>query len=158
MGDTARAMSSENVELVKQILPPEIDFVALVREGDVAAVPIDLSRFAEDLEVSFTPGVDSPETTYRGIEGLLEGWEEWLTPWESYDLTTEDYVDAGEHVVVLARIRGRTSRDHVVVEHSPAATMTISDGLVVRMRFYLDRAEALEAAGADPATLHRSGN
>jgi ketosteroid isomerase-like protein len=152
-------MSSANVELVKAILPPEIDFVALVREADpAAAASIDLSLLAEDLEISFVPGVDAAESVFRGIDGMLEGWLEWLTPWETYDLTTEEYIDAGEHVVVLAVIRGRTSRDHVLVEHRPAAVVTVRDGRVVRMRFYLDRTEALEAAGADQADLQRSGD
>ena len=112
-------MSKENLELVKQILPPEIDFVALVEDTPTAAAPIDLSRIAEDLEVSFIPSLESAEATRRGLEGLLEGWREWLTPWESYDLTTEDYIDAGDDVVMLARIRGRTRRDHVLSSTAP---------------------------------------
>jgi ketosteroid isomerase-like protein len=44
----------------------------------------------------------------------------------------------------------------VLVEHHPASVLTIRGGKVVRMRFYLDRAETLEAAGADPAQTHQS--
>jgi ketosteroid isomerase-like protein len=36
--------------------------------------------------------------------------------------------------------------------------VTVGDGRVTRIRFYLDRTEALEAAGADQADLQRSGD
>ena len=39
----------------------------------------------------------------------------------------------------------RTHRDGVEVEHSPAAVATVRDGVLVRMRFYLDRDEARRA-------------
>jgi ketosteroid isomerase-like protein len=35
----------------------------------------------------------------------------------------------------------------VLVEHDPAAAVTVSDGKVVRVRFFLERSEALEALG-----------
>jgi len=45
---------------------------------------------------------------------------------------------------VFARVRGRTRRDQVTVEHAPAAVWALRDGLVSRVEFYLHRDEALE--------------
>ena len=85
----------------------------------------------------------------RGIEGLIEGWRDWLIPWESYVITVEDFVEAGSNVVMLARIRARTSRDGVELEHKPAAVWTVTDGKVTAVTFFLERDEALEFAGID---------
>ena len=79
--------------------------------------------------------------------GLVEGWQDWLIPWESYVITVDEFVDAGDKVVTLVRIRGRTSRDGVEVEHRPAAVWTVGDGQVTAVTFFLDRDEAFEFAG-----------
>ena len=102
------------------------------------------------LEVAFAATRSGgPGLGFRGIEGLIEGWRDWLTPWESYVITVEDFVEAGDNVVMLARIRARTSRDGVVLEHKPAAVWTVADGKVSAVTFFLERDEALEFAGID---------
>jgi ketosteroid isomerase-like protein len=89
----------------------------------------------------------------------VEGWRDWLTPWASYRIDAEDFIDAGDEVVVFARIKARTARDGVLVEHSPAAVWTIREGKVAGIRFLLERSEALEAAGLSEqdARAGRSG-
>jgi ketosteroid isomerase-like protein len=63
-------------------------------------------------------------------------------------LSVEDVVDAGdEDVLVLTHVRARTHRDGVLVEHDPAAAITVRDGTVVRARFFLERSAALDALG-----------
>jgi ketosteroid isomerase-like protein len=62
-------------------------------------------------------------------------------------ITVDEFVDAGDKVVTLVRIRGRTSRDGVEVEHRPAAVWTVGDGQVTAVTFFLDRDEAFEFAG-----------
>jgi ketosteroid isomerase-like protein len=47
-----------------------------------------------------------------------------------------------EEVQISVHVRARTHRDGVTVEHSPAALATVREGLLVRMRFYLDPDEA----------------
>jgi ketosteroid isomerase-like protein len=59
-------------------------------------------------------------------------------------MTAEDFIQAGDEVVVPMRIHARTaSTDSVRV----SAVWTLRDGRAVRVRYYDDRAEALEAAG-----------
>jgi ketosteroid isomerase-like protein len=143
-------MSQENVELVKSVQPTDVDLVELVPEDEdagqaaLSAVP---AVFADDFAVQFIAarGMEQPE--YRGGEGLSKAWRDWLLPWASYRIETEQFIDAGDQVVVLARVQGRTVRDGVTVEHSPAAIWSIREGKITGVRFYLERDEALEAAG-----------
>jgi ketosteroid isomerase-like protein len=148
--DTCRSMSRENVELVKALQPTNVDLVEFVSanegadQGGLDAIPA--AAFADDFEVRFiASGMQLQE--YRGVQGLAQGWRDWLIPWASYRLDAEDFIDMGDAVVVFARVRGRTARDDVLVEHAPAAIWSIREGKVAAIRFYLDRDEALEAAG-----------
>ena len=100
-------------------------------------------RFDPALEVHFYPDQPGAFGTLRGLEGLARGWGEWLEPWGSYRYEVEDYVDAGGGtVVVLARVRARTHRDSVEIEHAPAVVCQVRDGRLVRLDFYLERRDA----------------
>lgn len=149
-------MSSENVELVRGVFPAAgVDMVEAVRQlpiDRVEEVGIDSGPFAEDFKTEFLsdqPGGEiSPEA--RGAAGLAEGWANWLEPFESYVITPEDFVDAGDEVLLLVRVRARTERDQVEVEHRPAALFQVRDGKICRARFYLVREAAYAAAGLEP--------
>jgi ketosteroid isomerase-like protein len=135
------------VELVTMLQPSGVDLVAATREDDVfAEVPRFL--FTDDFETSFTAvGARASIGPYKGVDGLARAWRDWLEPWERYVIHAEEFLDAGDRVVVYVRIRGRTHRDGVDVEHAPAAVWTIRDGRVSSIAFYLEREEALAAAG-----------
>jgi ketosteroid isomerase-like protein len=143
-------MSQENVEIVKSIQPTSVDLVEVfsVRfEAQAANDPAN-EVFHRDLEVQFIArGQPLDGTAYRGLEGFAQGWREWLEAWTSYRIEVEDFVDAGDKVVVLVRVAARTVRDDVLMHHTPAAVYTIRDGKVASIRFYLHRTEAFEAAG-----------
>jgi ketosteroid isomerase-like protein len=142
-------MSASNVELIRRIFPSGIDMAAVMRSDDPAgAFQADPDAVAPDLEVKFAASpAGAAGFEGRGLEGLVEGWQDWLIPWESYVITVDEFVDAGDKVVTLVRIRGRTSRDGVEVEHRPAAVWTVGDGQVTAVTFFLDRDEAFEFAG-----------
>jgi ketosteroid isomerase-like protein len=144
-------MSSENVELVKRLQPSCVDLVERLSSADTAeaflGADVDAETFAEDLEVEWIAAHSAEGLHYRGGSGMLEGWRDWLTPWASYRIESREFIDAGDQVVVFVHIRARTSRDDVIVEHSPAAIWTIENGRVVRIRFFLERDEALKAVG-----------
>jgi ketosteroid isomerase-like protein len=142
-------MSVENVELVRGILPEEADLVEVLGSDDpIAALIGDPNLALPDLEVEFA-GTQSgaPSLHYRGLEGLVEGWRDWLEPWESYRLRTEKYIDAGEKVVLLVSVRARTSRDGVEFKHEAAAVWTMRGGMPVAVHFFLEQDDALQFAG-----------
>jgi ketosteroid isomerase-like protein len=141
-------MSRENVEIVKRILPGAIDMVDFVgvgaRFGDDAS-----GLLAADAEIVFLSGAPGvPDLAFRGLDGFEDGWRDWLSPFSSYMLDLQEVVDAGDdEVLVLTHVRARTHRDDVLVEHDPAAAVTVRDGQIVRVRFFLERSGALEALG-----------
>ena len=139
-------MSQETVELVRASWPQEVDVVPLVADADSLGEAF--GALSDDVEVEFVanaPGL--PDVRYRGAPGLADGWRDWLAPYESYRLAAEALTDAGDDVLVLARVRARTHRDGGVIEHAPAAVCTVRGGQIVRARFYLDRDQAMEAVG-----------
>jgi ketosteroid isomerase-like protein len=143
-------MSKENVEIVKRAEPSGVDMVQLFRgeaAPDPAASGIDVTAFDSAFEAEFISAGGSMRPTSHGPEALAEAWRDWLEAWESYYLEVEEVLDAGDEVVSLVRVRARTTRDAVAVEHRPAAVWWVREGKIARVRFYLDRDQALEAAG-----------
>ena len=149
MVNTWLPMSRENVELVRSLQPTGVDLVEVFATEDSMVAGLDPDAFADDLRVEFISGesAGAQQTEYRGGEGLLEAWKDWLSPWTSYRIDVEDILDGGDEVVAFVRIEGRTVHDDVVVQHAPAAVYTVRDLTVTRLRFYLDRDDALAAAG-----------
>jgi ketosteroid isomerase-like protein len=139
-------MSQENVELVRiALFQRPLDLVAVFVEGQFDQV-FDPNLFHSDLEVAFAQP-SGPPTEYFGVEGLIEGWRDWLMPWATYAVDVNEHLDAGDVVVSLATLRGTTERDGVQVEQPAAALSTVVDRKIKRLEFHLDRREALAAAG-----------
>jgi ketosteroid isomerase-like protein len=140
-------MSKESLELVKAIWPHNTDLVALSENPEAFAHVA--TAVAPDIEVAFRSNASgAPNPNYRGLAGFVEGWRDWLEPYRSYWIEVEDYIDAGgDKVLTPSRVQARTRRDDVLIEHSPAAVVTVRDGKVTQVTFYLDRAQAFEALG-----------
>lgn len=102
-----------------------------------------------------------PEVEFHGtVGGIQEGQiahgqsqidkqfeEEDLEAWEERRLEPEDFIDAGDEVVVLLHEYRRGRGSGVELEAETAVVVTVSGGRVVRIQGYMDRAAALEAAG-----------
>jgi ketosteroid isomerase-like protein len=141
-------MSSERVELVKRLQPDGLDLAQVFSEGVELVSEDEAALFDDAFEVRFiNRGSESDELLGRGPDGLVAAWRDWLTPWRSYRLDVEEIIDAGDNVVTFVHVEAQTERDGVAVQHSPAAIWRFRGGKVVAIHFYLDRAEALEAAG-----------
>ena len=86
--DTGRAMSQENVEKVRR------SFEAYCR-GDYARGSEWLAR-----DVTWENGQEAPrERTGR------EMWKRWDSEWEELETFAEEFIDAGDHVVMVVRYR-----------------------------------------------------
>jgi ketosteroid isomerase-like protein len=142
-------MPGRNVELISEVFPQKVDVAEVMRSDDpVGALVRRPDVLVPDVEVRFEArATGGPGLSYRGIDGLIEGWRDWLTPWESFRLEVEELVDAGENVVMTARVVARTERHGVELEHRPAAVWTIEHGRIVAIRFYLEHDQAFEYAG-----------
>jgi ketosteroid isomerase-like protein len=62
-------------------------------------------------------------------------------------MEAEDYLDAGERVLVILTQRGRSKGTGIPVEMRFAQVWTLRDGLGIRMEMYASVEEALESVG-----------
>ena len=102
-----------------------------------------------------------PEVEFHGtVGGLEEGQiahgqpqidrqfgEEDLEAWEERRLEAEEFIDAGDDVVVLLHEYRRGRGSGIELEAKTAVVCAVNGGRVVRIQGYMDRGAALEAAG-----------
>ena len=84
---------------------------------------------------------------YSGAEGAKRFNAEWADAWDDWELEAEDYLDAGERVVVIVNQRGRSKATGIPAEMRFAQVWTFRDGQAIRMQMYASVDEALEAVG-----------
>ena len=70
-----------------------------------------------------------------------------LEAWEERRLEADEYIDAGDKVVVFLHEYRRGRGSGVELEAETALVVAVSGGKVVRIQGYLDRDAALRAAG-----------
>jgi ketosteroid isomerase-like protein len=79
---------------------------------------------------------------YDGVQAFANVHQDYVQgPWADPD----DFLDAGDRVVVLGRTRGRAARTGREFEMSFAHVWTLSDGVASRCRVYVDSAPFLAA-------------
>ncbi len=83
----------------------------------------------------------------RGVEGVEGAMTRWESTWDDYEVIPEDFVDAGDRVLAILRVRGRGRESGVAVDALFHQVFTIRDGKIVRMDEFMERSEALEAVG-----------
>jgi ketosteroid isomerase-like protein len=130
-------MSEENVEIVRRLSGfwRDRDY-SVVEEACHPDVVVDVSRNV------FNPGV------HAGIDGLRTFMGTIDDAWESFELVPEEYIDAGDNVVMANRISGRGRSSGVETEMLVFAVVTFAAGRITRFTGgFRDRSEALEAAG-----------
>ncbi len=135
---------SENLDLVRSIYAEtgRGDFSLLQREAELRAV------YAPDFE--WHTRQDLPDAGVRkGYEGLARLAREWADAFDDLQLDADELIDAGNHVVAVARIRGCLKGSGHQVEVEETQVWTMRDGRAVEVRGYLTRAEALKAVGLE---------
>lgn len=99
-----------------------------------------------EFDMSEAPGVGL-SGIHVGCDEVRELWREWLTAFDTFRFDYQ-FVDAGKWVVMLVEWRPRvdfSGSDLPVWQN--AWVSTFRDGLMVRSKFFMSHAEALEAAG-----------
>jgi uncharacterized protein len=84
---------------------------------------------------------------YRGVEGVRAWMLDLYAAWEQMDIDLEELIEAGDDVVAVIRVAGRGRVSGIEMEYRPAGVWTIRDGRIVRVVWFVDRDDALEAAG-----------
>ena len=126
-------MSQENVEIIRR------GYEHFEATGEIRAHP--------DL-VWDVSNLGWPEQQiYLGPEGGMQFNAEWAAAWDDWELEAQDYVDAGERVVVILNQRGRSKATGIPVEMRFAQVWTLRDKQGIRMELYASVEEALEVVG-----------
>ncbi len=128
-------MSQENVEIVRNAL-------AALNRGDLDAAFKDA---APDAEIDLTRAVGLDSSVYD-LDEFRRLSEEFAKSWDSVRYEADEYLDAGEHVV-MPFTNHLLGRDGIDVQARGTWLWTFRDGVVVRLCLYQVRQDALEAAG-----------
>lgn len=84
---------------------------------------------------------------YHGLEGIRHYMRGFLAPWNGLTVTAEEFVDAGDSVIVAVRQHGIGRESGTPVELRYFHVWTFRGAAVIRWEAIRTRAEALEAAG-----------
>jgi ketosteroid isomerase-like protein len=71
----------------------------------------------------------------------------WMSEWDEYEQTAEEFVDIGDRVLATVHFQGRGRGSGIRIDQRFYEVYTVRNGKIVRMDEYTSRAEALEAVG-----------
>jgi ketosteroid isomerase-like protein len=89
-------------------------------------------------------------TVYRGEDAIDQFWDAVEESWESIQMEADEIVDCGDRVLIVGRLRGRARDTDVEIDSPMAWVLEIEDGLMTKMRNYVDIAQARRDAGTAP--------
>jgi ketosteroid isomerase-like protein len=135
-GDTAHAMSREDVEIVTEFTR------RFAAGGHVTDEYFD-PEIVWDTSESGMPSAG----VYHGREGVRRFFRDWLADWSDYEIEARDCIDAGGAVVLVFRQAGTGKRGGVRTERDFFSVWQLEGSKVVRFRLFASREQALEAAG-----------
>lgn len=134
-------MSKENVEALRQGLQ-------LWVQSDYSADVFGTEFFDPQLEwdISANPLPDWPNTG-SGRDRFQRHLASYVSGWKEYRAEVQELIDAGEEVVAVVRETVAVGDSDSILERDLHLVFTIRDGVVVRVRVYSTKDQALEAAG-----------
>jgi ketosteroid isomerase-like protein len=130
-------VSAENIEVVKAVF-------AAWKERDRDAA---LSLIDPDIDVDVAGWTAILGFAGRGRESLDRTVEGWLESWASLEFFPEQFIDAGDDVIVWLTMEGRGRESGAPTKMRGAAVYTVHDGRVTALRGFNTLAEAAAAAG-----------
>jgi ketosteroid isomerase-like protein len=137
-------LSERNVDLVRSVY-------RAVNEGDQSAF---LAVMHREVELTTSGVYPDFSPTYRGHQGALEYWEAARELWDTFSIEIGKCEAIGDQVLasVHQRVEGRSG---IVVEHDWGHLFSFADGLIWRVRGYVSREAAREAAVLESETQRR---
>jgi ketosteroid isomerase-like protein len=137
-------MSEENVEIVRSVWE---SFEASVERRDFRS-PDAIEAGLLDADFEWVPATEVTAESFRGSDGFARFMETWIEDFDSWSIELEQLVGAGgERVVAIARQDATGKGSGAPVELRFGLLYELEAGRVIRIRNFLDPAQALEAAG-----------
>ena len=127
-------MSQENLKLVRDLLEA------------VAAGGFDAARefLHPDFEMIQLPL--HPEAGTYGAQAAEASMEAWMGSFEDFRWEAEEFIDAGDQVVVVVLEHG-SARGGVALDHRVGTVYTVRDRPVARLAWFHEKEQALAAVG-----------
>ena len=114
-------------------------------ERDVDEV---VASMHSEAEVELIGGFDGVMgQCFQGEEGVRRFCQEWFTAFKSMTVEVERFLDAGEQILILTRLKATGAGSDAPVELLGAAIYSFRDSKIARIDFYYDRDQAFEAGG-----------
>ena len=133
-------MSQENVATVRRLYDA---FAA----GDVDTILGLMSPDIEWSEAENFPYADN--SPYRGPEAVLTGVFGRLgTEWDGFGAHPEEFLDAGDTIVVLGRYSGSCVATGKAMNPQMAHVLRVTDGRITSFRQFVDTLAVARATGA----------
>ena len=137
-GDTGRAMSRENVEIVRRAY------------SALSSLDADSTLAFCDPEVEFASRITAMEGgTYRGYEGVRRFVARLQEAFEWIDIEPLEVLGDGDRVVVTNRFRACGVGSGAEVEQRFFHAIKLRDGKAIWWSFFDSKGEALEAVGLE---------
>jgi ketosteroid isomerase-like protein len=125
-------------------------------QGNVEVVRAQVERFKATGELSpetfeavaWHDPPDFPDAqVHLGVEGATQAVRTWANAWSEWHIDLNEYVDAGDHVLVRGTQSGRGKDTGVLVEQPLCLVFLVVGGKAAEVRAFFDEEQALEAAG-----------
>ena len=129
-------MSEQNVEIVRRSYLRAL-------AGEPAPVP---GLFHPDAEYH-SLSTDPDAAVHRGIDEIARHFRDWNEAYPDMRSEPIEFKGHGDRVFVWVRLVGHGAYSRIPVEWEGARVWTLREGRVIRVVEYLERADALKAAG-----------
>jgi ketosteroid isomerase-like protein len=139
-------VSSENVEFVRGLIAGA---GSVGKRELLEALPQVIAQVADPAIEWVTDPAHADSGTYRGHEGVIDAWREWLEQWDDYRAEVEELIDCGDDVLVVARERASGAGSGARVSSRVYAVIAVRDQKITRWRTFYDEASARCAAGLE---------
>jgi ketosteroid isomerase-like protein len=135
-------MSQENVEKLREAYELLNNQFDALKQGDLDPL---LAFFDPQVVIEL---VDAPDPErYEGHDGVRKWFRDFFSVWEWIHIEAEEFIEIGDWTVVHLQTRVQGEASGVELEIPFTATHRFRNEKILHDRVYLDRAQALEAAG-----------
>lgn len=86
---------------------------------------------------------------HRGHAGYAQWIENWAAVFSDFSIEAEEFIDAGECVVAVLRMKATGRGSGVTLDRQDAMVCRMRDQKVVRIDYYNSRDQALKAVGLE---------
>jgi ketosteroid isomerase-like protein len=126
---------------------------AAYNDGDWEAA---LALMDPKVEVDMTRAAPDGET-YRGYEGVKTFWRMLAGVFGTLRVEPEEIVDGGNRLFTRVRLRGTGQMSGAMTEDVLYQVISLHGDRAIRLEYFRDRAEALEAVGLSEEALKAAG-